>query len=207
MHRQLNGSKKSIEVGDGMESEMKTMEYYMSLDYAVEVRRIDPNDGGGYIATIPFLGAHAFVGDGETPQEAYDNLEAAKAEIFEDYIDRGLHIPEPPLRDDYEDYSGKLVVRMPKELHARLAAAAKQNNTSLNQFIIYALSSFEAKWNVLQDVQKALSTTGAGHTTWFNTGTTATSINVVDKVERNDSCKSTLHSFVTTPTQGQSYTH
>lgn len=186
---------------------MKTIEYYMSLDYPVEIRRIDPSDGGGYIATIPFLGAHAFVGDGETPQEAYDNLEAAKAEIFEDYISRGLSIPEPPSFEDYEDYSGKLMVRMPKELHAKLAFAAKQNNTSLNQFIVYALSSFEAKWNIIQDVQKVLSTTGTGHTTWFNTGTAAKSISVVDSAERNEICKKTLRSSVTMPTQVQSYTH
>jgi antitoxin HicB len=186
---------------------MKTIEYYMSLDYPVEIRRIDPNDGGGYIATIPFLGAHAFVGDGETPQEAYDNLEAAKAEIFEDYISQGLPIPEPPAFEDYEDYSGKLVVRMPKELHARLASAAKQNNTSLNQFIVYALSSFEAKLDILQGIQKALPTTGTGHTTYYNTGSVARRNDVYDQTERNESCKSTSHSFVITPIQDQSYMH
>ena len=129
-----------------------TLEYYLSLDYPVEIRRIDEGLGGGYMASIPTLGSQAFVGDGETPQEAYENLQAAKREIFTDYLEHGVAIPEPVEEADYERYSGKLVVRMPRELHARLAAAAKRNDTSLNQFILYTLSSFEAKWSVVQEV-------------------------------------------------------
>lgn len=133
----------------------KTLEYYMSLDYPVEIRRIDDSLGGGYVASIPSLGSQAFVGDGETPQEAYENLHAAKQEIFAEYIEQGVPIPEPVAESEYEDYSGKLVVRMPRELHGRLAAAAKRNDTSLNQFIVYALSSFAAKWDVVQEIKQA----------------------------------------------------
>jgi len=82
----------------------KTLEYYMSLDYAVEIHKIEGDLGGGYVATIPELGSQAFVGDGETPQEAYENLMAAKAELFEEYLKQGLPIPEPGA--DQEDYSG-----------------------------------------------------------------------------------------------------
>jgi predicted HicB family RNase H-like nuclease len=136
----------------------KTLEYYLSLDYPVEIRRIDDSLGGGYVASIPGLGSQAFAGDGETPQEAYENLQAAKKEIFEEYLAEGAVIPEPVGLVEYEDYSGKLVLRMPRELHARLANAAKRNETSLNQFIVYALSGFEAKWNVIQEVKDLVST-------------------------------------------------
>ncbi|MDO8684131.1 MAG: toxin-antitoxin system HicB family antitoxin [Armatimonadota bacterium] len=134
----------------------KTLEYYLALDYPVEIRQIDSSLGGGYIASIPSLGYQAFVGDGETLEEAYANLQAAKKEIFADCFEHGVTIPEPVSEWEYEEYSGKLVVRMPRELHGRLAAAAKQNNTSLNQFIVYALSSFEAKWSVIQEIKQTL---------------------------------------------------
>lgn len=132
----------------------KTLDYYLSLDYPVEIKKIDENLGGGYTACIPSLGSQAFVGDGDTPQEAYENLMAAKAEIFAEYLQEGLSIPEPPSQINYEDYSGKLVVRMPRELHAGLAQAAENNNTSLNQYIVYALSSFNAKMDMLSTFYK-----------------------------------------------------
>ena len=64
----------------------ETLEHYLSLDYPVEIKRIDESLGGGFSASIPYLGSQAFVGDGETPQEAYDNLMSAKAELFEEYL-------------------------------------------------------------------------------------------------------------------------
>ncbi|MEN6520085.1 MAG: toxin-antitoxin system HicB family antitoxin [Armatimonadota bacterium] len=131
----------------------RALDYYLSLDYPVEIKRIDESLGGGYLASIPCLGSQAFVGDGDTPQEAYENLMVAKAEIFKDYLQSGIRIMEPPDVSQYEDYSGKLVLRMPRELHARLALAAKANDASLNQFIVYALSGFEAKWDVLTDIK------------------------------------------------------
>ncbi len=39
------------------------------------------------------------------------------------------------------EYSGKLVIRIPKELHARLAGSASENGVSLNQYILYKLAS------------------------------------------------------------------
>lgn len=37
-------------------------------------------------------------------------------------------------------YSGRISVRIPKELHKELIKAAAENNVSLNQFILYKLS-------------------------------------------------------------------
>ena len=157
----------------------KTLDYYMSLDYPVEIRRIDESLGGGYIATIPSLGSQAFVGDGETPQEAYENLQAAKKEIFAEYLDAGIAISEPVAQADYEDYSGKLVLRMPRELHAKLASAAKRNDTSLNQFLVYALSNFEGKWSVSQDAKGSVATASTGSVTSYNPIPPRTNIYVV----------------------------
>ncbi len=38
------------------------------------------------------------------------------------------------------EYSGKLMLRIPKELHQALAEAAKENGVSLNQYALYKLS-------------------------------------------------------------------
>jgi len=38
------------------------------------------------------------------------------------------------------DFSGKLMLRIPKELHKALAEAAKQNGVSLNQYALYKLA-------------------------------------------------------------------
>jgi predicted HicB family RNase H-like nuclease len=38
------------------------------------------------------------------------------------------------------EYSGKLMLRIPKELHKELAEAAKENGVSLNQYAAYKLA-------------------------------------------------------------------
>lgn len=38
------------------------------------------------------------------------------------------------------EYSGKLMLRVPKELHKALAEAAKANGVSLNQYALYKLA-------------------------------------------------------------------
>ena len=45
--------------------------------------------------------------------------------------------------DEYKaqrEYSGKLMLRIPKDLHRDLAIAAKQNGVSLNQYAAYKLA-------------------------------------------------------------------
>ena len=45
--------------------------------------------------------------------------------------------------DEYKaqkEYSGKLMLRIPKELHRDLAIAAKMNGVSLNQYAMYKLA-------------------------------------------------------------------
>ena len=64
--------------------------YYMSLKYPVEIIEIDENEGGGYQASIPMLGRYAFLGDGETIEEAINNLNRNKEYLFQKYIDEGI---------------------------------------------------------------------------------------------------------------------
>ena len=41
---------------------------------------------------------------------------------------------------DKKEYSGKISLRVPKELHAELARQAEENDVSLNQFIMFKLA-------------------------------------------------------------------
>lgn len=117
----------------------KELGYYMKLPYTVAVDPIPEDEGGGYMASIPQLGRFALSADGETIEEALDNLERIKEERFSEYLTKGLTIPEP--QRDEEEYSGNFVVRIPRFLHRELALIAKSNGVSLNQFVVSLLSS------------------------------------------------------------------
>ena len=121
----------------------KNIEYYMNLPYTIEVVPIPEDEGGGFTARLPEVGRLAITGDGETAEEAIDNLRKAQEERFQEYLSKGLDIPEPEA--EKEEYSGRFVVRLPKILHRQLALEAKKNGISLNQYVIYLLSyNFQA---------------------------------------------------------------
>ncbi|HNR13828.1 MAG TPA: toxin-antitoxin system HicB family antitoxin [Thermodesulfobacteriota bacterium] len=111
----------------------KDLPYYLSLPYRMEIIPIPEHEGGGFMARIPQFGALGIVGDGDTPQEALENLAIHKRERFQQYLEEEREIPEPEYDDD--DYSGKLVVRLPKFLHRELAQHARKNGISLNQYL------------------------------------------------------------------------
>ena len=116
----------------------KGLEYYLKLPYTIEVVPIPKSQGGGYMARLPEVGRFAIVGDGETIEEAIANLEDIKRELFSDYLEKDLQIPEP--KEEREDYSGKFVIRIPKALHRQLSEDAKGNEISLNQHVTYLLT-------------------------------------------------------------------
>jgi predicted HicB family RNase H-like nuclease len=69
-----------------------------------------------------------------------ERMAFAKTEVsrrIDELIDR---LPEPEVRSSREEYSGKFVVRVPKSLHAALAAEAESEGVSLNQLVVAKLS-------------------------------------------------------------------
>ncbi len=111
----------------------KDLNYFMALPYPVELEPIPMEEGGGFAASIPLIGRYAVHADGETVQEALENLEKIKKEQFTAYLSEGVTIPEP--QPPEENYSGKFVLRIPKYLHRKLASLARENGVSLNHFI------------------------------------------------------------------------
>jgi predicted RNase H-like HicB family nuclease len=91
----------------------------------------------GYIAVATDLpGCSAF---GDTQSEALRELQDAIAAWIEAQQAVGNPVPEPsrPSRE----YSGKVLLRMPRSLHAKLALAASDEDVSLNQYIVHVLSA------------------------------------------------------------------
>lgn len=66
-------------------------------------------------------------------QDDLDAIARAKAEDPEDTITLEAY-------KEQREYSGKLMLRIPKELHKQLVEAAKENGVSLNQYALYKLA-------------------------------------------------------------------
>ncbi|RWX76068.1 type II toxin-antitoxin system HicB family antitoxin [Neorhizobium lilium] len=64
-----------------------------SLLYSVLVSPLAPEDGGGFVATVPDL--PGCISDGETPQEALFNVQDAIESWIEAAEDLGRDVPKP----------------------------------------------------------------------------------------------------------------
>ena len=116
---------------------MKTIEYYMSLPYRLEILP-DP-DEGGYVARYPDLPGCITVGD--SVESVAENAEDAKKEWLTAAMENGTQITEPM---DMAGYSGQFKLRIPKSLHRRLAEHSKEEGVSMNQYCVYLLSKNDA---------------------------------------------------------------
>ena len=110
----------------------KTVEYYMSLPYTIELRR-DP-DEGWFVQVKELRGC---MSQGETREEALAMIQEAMEAWLEVALEDKLPIPEPKAEGEY---SGKFVVRVPKSLHQELVERAAREGVSLNQYINVALA-------------------------------------------------------------------
>lgn len=117
---------------------LNSLKEILNYQYTVELTKISEVEGGGYTACIPELGRYYCIADGETIEEVTNKLETMKREIVQSYYDRAIPIPTP--KERYAQYSGKFVVRVPKELHYTISRQAEENRMSMNQYLIYLLT-------------------------------------------------------------------
>lgn len=111
----------------------KSPEEYLKKPYSRVV--IPDEESGTYTAQI--LEFPGCITEGETPQEAYERLEDVALSWIGAALDMGQDIPLP--WSIYE-YGGKVALRLPKSLHKQVSLAAERDGTSLNQFIVMAIS-------------------------------------------------------------------
>lgn len=119
---------------------MKTLDYYMSLPYRMEI--IPDMEEGGFTATFPDLPGCLTCAD--TIEELVINAEDAKKEWLSIAIEDGVSITEPPQEEKLQEYSGQFKLRLPKSLHKSLATHAKEEGISMNQYCLYLLSKHDA---------------------------------------------------------------
>jgi predicted RNase H-like HicB family nuclease len=95
----------------------------------------------GFVAIAPDLpGCSAF---GNTEIDAIAELDNAIPAWIDAAINAGNKVPTPS-NPAQHNYSGKLLVRMPRSLHQELANTAQKESVSLNQFIVYILSMYSS---------------------------------------------------------------
>ncbi|MDD5191195.1 MAG: type II toxin-antitoxin system HicB family antitoxin [Dehalococcoidales bacterium] len=108
------------------------LEYYLGLKYPVT---IESAPEGGYFVEIEDL--PGCMSQGETVEEALKMIEEARHLWLEIAYEDGMDIPLP--RSEQE-YSGKFLVRTPKNLHRKLDQMANREGVSLNQFLVSTLA-------------------------------------------------------------------
>ena len=116
---------------------MKTLEYYLSLPYRLEI--VPDTHEGGYVATYPELPGCITCAD--TLEQVVINALDAKRTWLEAAIEDGDKIQEP---ETIDNYSGQFKLRMPKSLHKQLAEQSKKEGISMNQYCLYLLSQNNA---------------------------------------------------------------
>ena len=99
-----------------------------AFDYPFELRPLEFAEGGGWLVVFPDL--PGCMSDGETPEEAVANGRDAVSAWIEAARQAGRDIPRPG-----ESPSGKFIARIPRSLHIRLAARARQEGVSMNALV------------------------------------------------------------------------
>jgi predicted RNase H-like HicB family nuclease len=116
-----------------MSEKIKKSEEYLKDPYSRVL--IPDEESGTYTALI--LEFPGCIAQGDTPQEAYDNLEDAANQWIEAALTLKQDIPSS---SQSLSYGGKILLRLPKGLHRQLALIAEREGVSLNQFIVSSLS-------------------------------------------------------------------
>ena len=100
-------------------------------------RRLAPDEDGGYVASI-----HEFPGciaEGNSAEEAMQNLHKAAAAWVEAALSSGYSIREPV---SFLGHSGKIALRLPRGLHKQVAELAELEECSLNNLLVSAISEY-----------------------------------------------------------------
>jgi predicted RNase H-like HicB family nuclease len=110
--------------------------HYLNLPYRIALIRDGTDEERPWRATVEDLpGCEA---RGSTAADAAAKVPAALADWVARARASGRDVPEPR---GARDYSGRLLLRMPKTLHSELAQAAERDEVSLNAYINLLLAT------------------------------------------------------------------
>lgn len=105
---------------------------YLRQPYA---RIVIPESDGTFRGEI--LEFPGCIATGDTPADALSELEEVASAWLQGALEQNQPIPEPV---DNTQFSGRLVLRLPKSLHKKAARIAERDGVSLNQFIVMSLA-------------------------------------------------------------------
>jgi antitoxin HicB len=112
---------------------MKTIKNYLQQPYARIVIPVEPN--GFHAEILEFPGCFA---QGETVEDAYTNLENAAESWIETCLAQEHEVPEP---SSSLTFSGHIMLRLPRSIHKKAAQLAERDATSLNTYLVSAVSA------------------------------------------------------------------
>jgi predicted RNase H-like HicB family nuclease len=121
------------------------------------------DDDKAFVAVATDLPGCSAVGD--TQDEALRELQDAIVAWIGAARSARNPIPEPSSPATNHQYSGKVLLRMPRALHAQLSQRAQYENVSLNQYIVFLLSSARPTWE--QFTHHSLSTLLRSSAAWL----------------------------------------
>ncbi len=109
--------------------------------YRFEIRPLSRAEGGGFLISFPDL--PGCISDGDTLAEAVRNGKEAVQSWVSARIQDGMPIPEPSRLDDraVDEFSSRFVQRIPRSLHAELAAKAEAEGVSLNSLVLALIAN------------------------------------------------------------------
>jgi antitoxin HicB len=113
-----------------------TVGQYTGLPYHLMLVRDGEEKGKPWTASVEEL--PGCTSHGKTSDDALGGIQSAMAKWIEVALVEGREIPEPK---SATSHSGRLLLRMPRTLHADLTRASEREGVSLNQFITDVLAA------------------------------------------------------------------
>jgi antitoxin HicB len=113
-----------------------SVEHYANLPYHLTIVHDTEEKSRPWTASVEEL--PGCTTHGRTSDEVLASVRSAMMHWIEVALQEGREIPEPKSANSH---SGRLLLRMPRTLHAELTRVAEREGVSLNQFITDALAS------------------------------------------------------------------
>ena len=120
----------------GQRQRARTAKELADRPYRVTVDRQEVGGEERWVASVDELAGCSSTG--KTRDAAVGGVQDAIAAWITTALEEGREVPEPAAK---ATYSGRLLLRMPKSLHAELTRAAERESVSLNQLITDVLAS------------------------------------------------------------------
>lgn len=134
-----------------------------ALRYPITLRQLSEEEGSGWLATIPMLGQAAFAADGETADEALQELEALRRDLYEDVVASGQPIPMPQdVTEEKKMPSGKWIMRTSPRFHAEMQEAARISGLSFNAYCNHVLERGHATLSMHRAAQEVMQVIAKG---------------------------------------------